>query len=126
MPSNNNWLDPAIVVVCLLIAQLVQLVFGQRLSFADEDLALFAFIVSGPLLHRSDRSRLVPGQTASARLRAGCVRVLVRWGAIVAALLFLIYAFDMRGDLNRGVILTWFVITPIALCLSQAVRLRTR
>ena len=126
MPSNNNWLDPAIVVVCLLIAQLVQLVFGQRLSFADEDLALFAFIVSGPLLPRSDRSRLVPGQTASARLRAGCVRVLVRWGAIVAALLFLIYAFDMRGDLNRGVILTWFVITPIALCLSQAVRLRTR
>ena len=52
--------------------------------------------------------------------------MLVRWGAIVAALLLLIYAFDLRADLNRGVILTWFLITPIALCISQAVRLRTR
>jgi len=73
-PLNNNWLDPAIVVVCLLIAQLVQLVFGQGLSFADQDLALFAFIVSGPLLHRSDQNLLRPGQTAAcgvlARARA--------------------------------------------------------
>jgi hypothetical protein len=47
--------------------------------------------------------------------------VLVRWSAIVAALLFLVYAFN-----PREVMLTWFVITPIALCLSRAVRLLTR
>jgi hypothetical protein len=52
--------------------------------------------------------------------------VLVRRRAIVAALLFLVYAFNVGAAFPREVMLTWFVITPIALCLSRAVRLLTR
>jgi hypothetical protein len=49
----------------------------------------------------------------------------LRWVVIVAALLFLAYLFRF-GAVSRTVILTWLVITPVALCLSQAVRLRAR
>jgi hypothetical protein len=49
--------------------------------------------------------------------------VLVRWGAIVAALLFIAFAFKVVDLFPRKVMLTWFVITPIALCVSRAVRL---
>ena len=48
----------------------------------------------------------------------------MRWGAIVAVLLFVMFAFHLSTTFSRRVILSWFVITPIALCLSQAVRLR--
>jgi putative colanic acid biosynthesis UDP-glucose lipid carrier transferase len=50
--------------------------------------------------------------------------VLVRWGAIVAGLLFLSYAFQLGEEFPHSVVLTWFAITPAVLCLSQAVRLR--
>jgi putative colanic acid biosysnthesis UDP-glucose lipid carrier transferase len=123
VPSNNNWLDPVIVVFCLLV---IDLAFSQRLTQPLVYLALLAFIISAPLLYRSDRNRHRPGQTALSRLVEACSRVLARWGAIVGALLFIAYAFDLGAALSRGMMLTWFVITPIALCLSQAVRLRAR
>jgi hypothetical protein len=109
VPSYNNWLDPVIVVVCLLVSQLV---FSQRLTLSVAYLALFAFIVSALLLYRSDRNRHRPGQTALSRLLSECSRVFVRWGAIVAVLLFFAFAFatDLglpccrrRTDGNRGV-----------------------
>jgi len=49
---------------------------------------------------------------------------LVRWGGIVAAMLFLVFAFKVGAVFSRRIILTWFVITPAALCLAQAVRMR--
>jgi putative colanic acid biosysnthesis UDP-glucose lipid carrier transferase len=56
-------------------------------------------------------------------VRSAC---LTNFGAIVAALLFLIFAFKVGTVFSRKVMLTWFLITPVALCLLQAVRLRTR
>jgi hypothetical protein len=195
VPSNNNWLDPLIVVVCLLLSQLV---FGGPLTRSVVCLALLAFIVSALLLNRSDRNRNRhrPGQTALSRLdaersrvlvrwraivavllffapaklrgevvdllvsqptlsrlsaecsrvlmrwvtivavlrgevvdqrlSAACLRVLMRWVAIVAGLLFLGFAFDTGALFSRKVLLTWFIVTPMALCLSKAARLRTR
>lgn len=119
MPSNNNWLDPLIVVVCLLA---VQLVLGQRLTIGVQSLALLAFMVSAPLLYRSDRNQLRPGEVA---LPAACSRVLMRWGTIVIVLLFFGYAFPLLMHFSSAVILTWIVVTAVALCLSQAARLRT-
>jgi hypothetical protein len=91
-------------------------------------LALLAFIISGPLLGSFDVPYLASsGQTPLSSLAAACSRVLVRWGAIVASLLFLAFVFsDTSALFSRRVLLTWFLITPVALCLLQAVRLRTR
>ena len=115
-------LDPVIVVACLLACQGA---YGRHVTPAIGYLALLAFIISSPLFGRFDLPYLgSAGQTPLSNLPAACSRVLVRWGAIVAALLFLAYAFDVGAAFSRKVILTWFVITPVALCLSQAVRLR--
>jgi putative colanic acid biosynthesis UDP-glucose lipid carrier transferase len=115
-------LDPVIVVACLLACLGA---YGSHVSPATGYLALLAFIISSPLFGSFD----LPysghgGQAPLSRLPAACSRVLVRWGAIVAGLLFLAFAFDVGSLFPRRVMLTWFVITPIALCVSQAVRLR--
>jgi putative colanic acid biosynthesis UDP-glucose lipid carrier transferase len=115
-------LDPVIVVVCLFACQGA---YGTRVSLATGYLALLAFIISSPLFGSFDLPYLgSAGQAPLSSLPAACSRVLVRWGAIVAGLLFLAFAFDVGALFQRRVILTWFVITPIALCVSQAVRLR--
>jgi putative colanic acid biosynthesis UDP-glucose lipid carrier transferase len=115
-------LDPAIVVACLFACQAM---YRQHVSLATGYLALFAFIASSPLFGRFDLPYSnSAGETPLSRLPAVCSRVLVRWGAIVALLLFVLFAFHLSTAFSRRVILTWFVITPIALCLSQAVRLR--
>jgi hypothetical protein len=123
-PSILRRLDPVLVVVCLFAAQGA---FGRPVTPAIGYLALVVFILSSPLLGRFDRPHSEPnGQSRFSRLPAACSRVLVRWGAILASLLFIAFAFNVFELFPRRVMLTWFVITPVALCISQAVRLRTR
>jgi putative colanic acid biosynthesis UDP-glucose lipid carrier transferase len=114
--------DPVIVVACLFASQGA---FGLALSPAIGYLALLVFVISSPLLGRFDLPHSEPpAKTAFSRFPAACSRVLVRWGAIVGALLFIAFVFDVGGMFARKVMLTWFVMTPVALCLAQAMRLR--
>jgi putative colanic acid biosysnthesis UDP-glucose lipid carrier transferase len=115
-------LDPVIVVACLFACQGA---YGRAVSLPLVYLALLAFIISSPLFGSFDLPYLASsGQTPLSSLPAACSRVLVRWGAIVAGLLFLAFALGVGALFARRVLLTWFVITPVALCLLQAVRLR--
>ncbi len=41
------------------------------------------------------------------------------WGIIVAILTLLAYATDLSGQYSQRVILTWFIVTPLALVVSQ-------
>jgi len=111
-----------IVVACLFASQGA---FGLAFTPAIGYLALLVFVISSPLLGRFDLPHSEPpGNAPFSRFPAACSRVLVRWAAIVAALLFIAFAFDVGGVFDRKVLLTWFVTTPLALCLAQAVRLR--
>ena len=115
-------LDPVIVVACLFACQGA---YSTPLSPAVGYLALLVFIISSPLFGRFDLPYpIAPGEAPLSRFPAVCSRVLVRWAAIVAALLFIAFAFKISAEFSRGVMLTWFAITPVALCLSHAVRLR--
>jgi len=115
-------LDPVIVVACLFASQGA---YGRAVSLPLVYLAILAFIISSPLFGGFDLPQLASGaRTPLSRLPSACSRVLVRWGGIVAGLLFLAFAFKMGAEFSRKVVLTWFVITPVALCVSQAVRLR--
>jgi putative colanic acid biosysnthesis UDP-glucose lipid carrier transferase len=115
-------LDPVIVVACLFACQGA---YGRAVSLPLVYLALLAFIISSPLFGSFDLPYLASsGQQPLSSLPAACSRVLVRWGAIVAGLLFLAFALGVGALFARRVLLTWFVITPVALCLLQAVRLR--
>ena len=114
--------DPVIVVACLFASQGA---FGLAFTPAIGYLALLVFVISSPLLGRFDLPHSEPpGNAPFSRFPAACSGVLVRWAAIVAALLFIAFAFDVGGVFDRKVLLTWFVTTPLALCLAQAVRLR--
>jgi putative colanic acid biosynthesis UDP-glucose lipid carrier transferase len=115
-------LDPVIVVACLFACHGA---FGRPVTLATVYVGLLAFIISSPLFGRFDLPQsLAAGQSPLSRLPAACSRVLVRWGAIVAALVFIAFAFKVGAVFSRKVMLTWFVVTPAALCVSQAVRLR--
>lgn len=115
-------LDPVIVVACLFASQGA---YGRAVSLPLVYLAILAFIISSPLFGGFDLPHLASGaRTPLSRLPSACSRVLVRWGGIVAGLLFLAFAFKIGAEFSRKVVLTWFVITPVALCVSQAVRLR--
>lgn len=115
-------LDAVIVVACLFACQGA---YGKPVTLPVVYLALLAFVISSPLFGRFDLPHLATsGQKPLSLLPAACSRVLVRWGAIVMGLVFLIFAFKVSVLFSRAVLLTWFVITPGALCLLQAVRLR--
>ncbi len=43
---------------------------------------------------------------------------------MIAILLLAAFAFKVTSDLSRRVVLTWFAVTPIALSLAQAARIR--
>jgi putative colanic acid biosysnthesis UDP-glucose lipid carrier transferase len=117
-------LDPLIVVACLFACQGL---YRQPLSPAVGYLALFVLIICSPLFGRFDLPHQEStGQTPLASFPAACSRIVVRWAAIVAALLFMAFAFKVGAVFSRRVMLTWFVLTPIALSVSQAVRLRAR
>jgi putative colanic acid biosynthesis UDP-glucose lipid carrier transferase len=115
-------LDAVIVVVCLFASLGA---YGLPVTLPSGYLALVAFIISSPLFGSFDLPHMSSsGQTPLSNFPAACSRVLVRWGAIVAGLLFLAYAFQLGEVFPHKVVLTWFAITPAVLCLSQAVRLR--
>jgi len=115
-------LDPVIVVASLLACQLA---FRRGISLQIGYLALFVFIISSPLFGRFDLPYIEPSlQGRFARFPAACSRVVVRWAAIVAVLLFAAFAFKVGADFSRKVMLSWFVVAPTALCAAQAVRMR--
>jgi putative colanic acid biosynthesis UDP-glucose lipid carrier transferase len=115
-------LDPVVVVAGLFAAQGA---YARPVTLPFVYLALLAFVISSPLFGSFDLPYAVSsGQNPLSLLPAACSRVLVRWAAIVAGLLFVAFAFDVGALFSHKVLLTWFVITPGALCLLQALRMR--
>jgi len=105
--------DPLIVLLSLFVCALV---YHQAPSPRWAALVLIAFLLSSQLfgqLEARDSSRL-----------GTYLHKALQWLFVVAVLLLTAYAFKVSDQLPRRVFLTWFVVTPIALCLSQAVRSR--
>src|SRR5215467_14142273 len=80
-------LDPVIVVACLFVSQDA---YGHPVTLPLVYLALLAFIISSPLFGGFDLPYSASsGQSPLSSVPAACSRVLVRWAAIVAGMLFL-------------------------------------
>lgn len=111
-------LDPLVAVVTLFASVLG---YGETITPYVVGVALLTFIVSGPLLSRGEREADgIPGTRRSGTFW----RILLRWGAVVAALLFLAFAFKLTALFSRLVMITWFTTTPIALLAAHELRLR--
>ena len=111
-------LDPLIVLFTLFACELA---YGDRLTPAIGAYATLTYILIGQLFdHLEIRER---GHSFSAFSRT-YVPILLRWASVVAILLLGAFVFKISGTFSRLVLLTWFSVTPIALSISQAVRLR--
>jgi putative colanic acid biosynthesis UDP-glucose lipid carrier transferase len=113
-------LDPLVAVVMLFVCVLG---YRERITAYVAGVALLTFILSGPLLSGYGREADgVPGTRRSGTFW----HILLRWGAIVAALLFFAFAFKMTAVFSRLVMITWFITTPIALLAAHELRVRTQ
>jgi putative colanic acid biosysnthesis UDP-glucose lipid carrier transferase len=112
-------LDPLVAVFTLFACVLL---YGEKLSFDMAGVAVLTFLISSPLLGHSGRETDV----LETRLSRVFWHILLRWCAVATALLFLAFAFKVTAIFSRLVMVTWFVVTPIALSAVHELRLRAR
>jgi putative colanic acid biosysnthesis UDP-glucose lipid carrier transferase len=114
-------LDPILVVVSLFCCEVA---YGDRPSPAFGALALLVFIVSSQLFGRigaAEEPTFVQWD-----FRKSYTRVLLQWGSVIGLLVLAAFAFDVPDEFRRNVFLTWFIVTPIGLTGTHALRHRVR
>ena len=111
-------LDPALVLLTLFLCELA---YHDRFTPALGAYSTLAFILVGQMLSRLDFREA--GHSFSDFSGPYC-RILLQWGCVIAILLFVAFAFKVSADLSRKVLMSWFAVTPLALSVSHAVRLR--
>jgi putative colanic acid biosysnthesis UDP-glucose lipid carrier transferase len=127
--ESRNWLRagagelPALVLIKeLLNPVVVTLMLWVSTWVSDKDfsgpyraLAAVAFIVAVQVL---GRSRLEPLDSAPKFLR-DIRRVVIHWSYAVALLLLVGFLLKVSEVFSRMVLITWFVVTPVALVVAQ-------
>jgi putative colanic acid biosysnthesis UDP-glucose lipid carrier transferase len=114
-------LDPILVVLCLFCCEVA---YGDRPSPAFGALALLIFIISSQLFGRigaAEEPTFVQWDFTKSY-----TRVLLQWGSVVGLLLLAGFAFNVADEFKRTVFLTWFVVTPLGLTGTHALRHRIR
>ncbi len=113
-------LDPLIVVLSLFACELA---YGEGISTPTRALALLTFIISSHLFSKLDARAL---RSFSPAVHGAYSRILLKWACVVAILLLTAFALKVSALFSRRVILTWFVVTPLALSAAHALRARAR
>lgn len=114
-------LDPIIVVLCLFGCDIA---YGHRPAPAFGALALLVFIISSQAFGRIGDAE--EPSFAQWDFGKSYTRVLLQWGFVVGLLLLSEYAFKVDGKFEHNFYIAWFVITPIALLGTHALRQRVR
>ena len=104
---------PLIAVLCLTGWFVLG---GGSLSLQFSALALLTFLIASRILSRLDVHSLA---SAAARARKAAPRIALEWSCIAAVLYFLELAFQTHL-LPREILLGWYVTTPIAMLLVDA------
>jgi putative colanic acid biosynthesis UDP-glucose lipid carrier transferase len=111
-------LDPVLVILSLFLCEFI---YHDRFTPALGAYSALAFILAGQLFNRVAIREV--GQSFS-DFSHTYGRILLQWASVIAILLFAAFAFKVSADLSRRVVLTWFGLTPVALCVSHALSLR--
>jgi putative colanic acid biosynthesis UDP-glucose lipid carrier transferase len=104
---------PAVVVLNLALCVFI---CGQPLSLEFYALGLVAFLITAQIFSPLSIHR------GTERARKVVTRVLLEWICAVAVLVFLAVSFRLTHVFSRDIILSWFVATPLALLLVDALR----
>jgi len=115
-------LDPLIVVLSFFACEFL---YREHVSFASVALALLAFIIASHVFSLIEANESAQGSPIAAP-SGHYSRLVLQWACVVAVLLLAGFAFKVSELFSRRVILTWFLVTPIALGVTQAFRLRAR
>src|ERR1700733_9141405 len=114
-------LDPVIVALVLFTCELL---YNDRVTPALAAYGTLAYMFTGQLFDRLEiRNARDTGQSFS-NFSYHYARILMQWLATIALLLLGAFAFKVSSDLSRRVVLTWFMVTPVALSAAHALRLR--
>jgi putative colanic acid biosynthesis UDP-glucose lipid carrier transferase len=106
---------PLVVVSTLALCMLLS---RQRLSSEFYALGLVAFLIAARIFRPL---RLMHG-ARSERTATVVSRILLEWSCVVAVLVFLAFSFRLTRVFPQGVIISWFLATPIALLLADTLR----
>jgi putative colanic acid biosynthesis UDP-glucose lipid carrier transferase len=110
-------LKPLVTVLTLVASALA---CGERLTPSVAGVGVLTFIIAS-LFMRTPQVRafdILHARTYS--------RILLQWGAVVALLLFLGFAFKVTALFSRLLMLSWFLTTPVALFIVHALGARAR
>jgi putative colanic acid biosysnthesis UDP-glucose lipid carrier transferase len=114
-------LDPLIVVLSLFCCEIA---YGHRPSPAFGALALLSFIISSQLFGRISAAE--EPSFVEWDFGKSYTRVLLQWGSVVALLLLAAFAFNVEGKFEHPMYFTWFIVTPVGLTGTHALRRRIR
>ncbi|HEY1892033.1 MAG TPA: undecaprenyl-phosphate glucose phosphotransferase [Steroidobacteraceae bacterium] len=114
-------LDPLIMLVSLFCCERV---FGEQPSPAFLILTLLIWIISGQLFDRIGSSEAASfGYWDFAR---SYTRLMLQWGTVVGMLFLAGLTFKSTDIFSRQSLLTWFMVTPIALSGTHLLRRQVR
>jgi putative colanic acid biosysnthesis UDP-glucose lipid carrier transferase len=105
------------LVVVLALGGCV-LACGQSLSLQFYALGLVAFLIAAQVF-----SPLELGNRQGIKPHKVVTRVLLEWSCVVAVLVFLSASFKLTQVFPRDIIVSWFLLTPIALLLVDSFRI---
>jgi len=108
-------IQPAVVVVMLAICMLA---CGRTLSSQFYALGLAAFLTAAQVFSPLDwRNR-----PAAERNGKSVSRILLEWSCVAAILVFLSASFKLTHLFSRDLIVSWLLLTPLALLLVDSLR----
>jgi exopolysaccharide biosynthesis polyprenyl glycosylphosphotransferase len=115
----SPWLTYALRIADASIVSLliVPIVSWHGVPWADhyEIMMVLSFCMSFVLFHFFSLYRPWRGQDIMSELR----NILTAWVVLACLVLLLLFVFKVAHTYSRAVILTWFVVTPVALCLMH-------
>jgi putative colanic acid biosynthesis UDP-glucose lipid carrier transferase len=114
----GHWLNPLLVTATLCICSLFSHQAGGRELWG---LALAALLIARQVF----RPLQLDSVHSLKPLRSTLPLLLVPWGAVVGMLMILGSLLKVTDDFPRGVILSWFALTPVALIAANHWGVRT-
>jgi len=106
---------PSVVVLALAVCVLA---CGQSLSLQFCGLGLVAFLITAQVFSPLDLGNSPDTQ----RTRKILPRILLEWSCVVAVLVFLSTSFKLTSFFPRDIMVSWFLVTPVALMLADSLR----
>jgi len=106
---------PFVTVLTLAICTLIR---GQSWSFELSGLGLVTFLISAQIFTPLDLEKR-KGTERALRLAS---RILLEWACVIAVLVFLATSFKLLHVFPRDIIVSWFLLTPVAMRLVDSLK----